>query len=151
MKKVEIKLLPNGPFRLSIDTEEESIKNVLFGPNGKSITIKKNSILCRCGRSKQQPFCDGVHRMCGFNSENVLEEESSELIVEPEPENYDGCKISIVKHGPINIFGKVALHVDTWPKNVNPEKYSLCRCGASQNKPFCDNAHTLLTSKSFTF
>ncbi len=36
MNKVTIKLVYNGPFRLSVDTEEETISNILFGSNGKS-------------------------------------------------------------------------------------------------------------------
>jgi len=25
--------------------------------------------LCRCGQSKDKPFCDGTHRVCNFQSE----------------------------------------------------------------------------------
>ncbi|MDA7847896.1 CDGSH iron-sulfur domain-containing protein [Sulfurospirillum sp.] len=214
MSKISIKSIENGPLRLSVDTSEDTIKNVLFNSNGKSITIKKNSILCRCGKSKQQPFCDGVHRMCSFSSSNTLEEEiiqkydgkeiniifnrsicagagtcvrnfpkiyknasedwinpdgdsidevkksvkkcpSGALFYEFKDENsnekYDGCKITIIKNGPMNIIGNVDLNVDKWSTNANQQKYSLCRCGASENKPFCDYTHASLKAKNYTF
>jgi len=214
MSKVSIKSIDNGPFRLSIDTQEDVTNNILFDSRGKSIPIKKNSIICRCGKSKQQPFCDGVHRMCGFKSENILENEiiqryegkeinvifnrsicsgagtcvrnypkiyksasedwinpdgdnvdevkksviqcpsgalSYEIAGESLSEDYDGYKLNVIKNGPLNIIGKVELHVDKWSTNANPQKYSLCRCGASENKPFCDYMHASLKSKSYTF
>lgn len=126
MSKVTIKSVYNGPFRLSVDTEEETIGNILFGSNGKSISVKKNSILCRCGKSNQQPYCDGVHRMCGFSSSDTFEAEIESA--------------KIVKNGPLKIQSEEDL------QNKN-----LCRCGASENMPFCDGVHTTLTSRKYTF
>lgn len=32
------------------------------------LTGKENVALCRCGQSKNRPFCDGSHRGCGFQA-----------------------------------------------------------------------------------
>ena len=39
--------------------------------NGKKfdLTGKKTIWLCRCGQSKNKPFCDGSHKAVGFQSE----------------------------------------------------------------------------------
>ena len=49
--------------------------------------------------------------------------------------------ISIVKNGPYNIVGGIELNDPQGSKPESAEHYSLCRCGASKNKPFCDRRH----------
>jgi CDGSH-type Zn-finger protein len=67
----------------------------------------------------------------------------------------DGMKIKITESGPYIVTGGVPLSkqkagVDSegtpvkWVKVADyplQETYALCRCGHSQNKPFCDGAH----------
>ena len=36
---------------------------------GNVVETKTDFSLCRCGASKEKPFCDGSHRDCGFASE----------------------------------------------------------------------------------
>lgn len=38
----------------------------LIGADGEVITNKESFTLCRCGASKDKPFCDGSHREIGF-------------------------------------------------------------------------------------
>ena len=47
--------------------------------------------------------------------------------------------IHIGKDGPYAIQGGVQLAGDA--KSVSQEHYTLCRCGQSKNKPFCDGSH----------
>ncbi len=53
-------------------------------------------------------------------------------------------KITIRDHGPLLIEGPFTL-VDasgqTYPLDPNKPAFALCRCGASQNRPFCDGSH----------
>ncbi|MBI4180991.1 MAG: CDGSH iron-sulfur domain-containing protein [Chloroflexi bacterium] len=64
-------------------------------------------------------------------------------------------KIKITKNGPYIVYGGIPLRVNTVvldasgiPYRWRPGKkypvektYKLCRCGKSNNKPFCDNIH----------
>ncbi len=49
--------------------------------------------------------------------------------------------IQIAKNGPYDVSGNVALKVEEELQPPSKEHYSLCRCGASKNKPYCDGSH----------
>ena len=53
----------------------------------------------------------------------------------------DKTKIFISKNGPIVIKGEVELVGVEFGDEASKEHYTLCRCGSSKNKPFCDGAH----------
>jgi len=38
----------------------------VIGADGNVISDKETFSLCRCGHSKDKPFCDGTHREAGF-------------------------------------------------------------------------------------
>jgi CDGSH-type Zn-finger protein len=50
--------------------------------------------------------------------------------------------ITVRRNGPLFVQGDVVLR-DVEGNAIEPPKrpFSLCRCGASQNKPFCDGSH----------
>ncbi len=53
-------------------------------------------------------------------------------------------KIRVRDNGPLLVEGPIELtDADGNPFPIDPEKknVALCRCGASENRPFCDGAH----------
>ena len=74
---------------------------------------------------------------------------AARLPVPPRPQifcPYPGCLPAIRQstyfsaHGPYHVRN-VALEGAKWATRACAEKYVLCRCGHSRNKPFCDGAH----------
>ena len=49
--------------------------------------------------------------------------------------------ITVSKDGPYLVTGGVELEVESRAEGASEEHYTLCRCGASKNKPFCDGTH----------
>ncbi len=178
----------------------------LMGTDGESIPIRPTMALCRCGASKNKPFCDGSHTSANFSDAKLSDRTADELL------SYEGKEITIkysrllcskahecgvrlnrvfdtsrnpwidpnqgavteivdvvracpsgalsyqlsgtpLRHevaqdsvvnvessGPLNVRN-VSLVGEDWCKGASENKYSLCRCGASKNKPFCDGSH----------
>ena len=48
--------------------------------------------------------------------------------------------IQITRNGPYRVRGSVALQAD-FGEGASREHFTLCRCGHSRNKPFCDGSH----------
>ncbi len=59
---LEIKPVPNGPIGLVGPVEVTS-------GAGTRIARAEKLFLCRCGASKNKPFCDGSHKAAGFSTE----------------------------------------------------------------------------------
>ena len=49
--------------------------------------------------------------------------------------------IGVSKDGPYHVTGGVGLADAPWGDGAPRDHYTLCRCGASKNKPFCDGSH----------
>ncbi|MEQ8674308.1 MAG: CDGSH iron-sulfur domain-containing protein [Aggregatilineales bacterium] len=49
--------------------------------------------------------------------------------------------IRIVPDGPLYVRGDVAIINSSGEMIIEDVRVALCRCGASNNKPFCDNTH----------
>ena len=60
-KQTEIQILKNGPIKI---TGEFIFKD----SSGKTTTEYKELFICRCGGSKNKPFCDGTHKKIGVKN-----------------------------------------------------------------------------------
>jgi CDGSH-type Zn-finger protein len=209
-----IKVRPNGPYLVSgqVPLREMAPVHTLNGEPVDWHVLKDFETegnvyaLCRCGHSKNRPFCDGAHAsenfdgeetadrqpiatriktdsgpdgqvlqegnlcigagFCGTRTKNLWdmvketddEETRKELIamanrcpsssvtfaskdgetVEPNlPQD-----IAVVPGGPLWVRGGVAVEAADGTEWETMNRVTLCRCGASKNKPYCDGAHS---------
>jgi CDGSH-type Zn-finger protein len=72
-----------------------------------------------------------------------------------EPSKKKNCKVVVVKNGPYLVSGNLPLAKESivsdsegypveWSSGdhyPDQENYALCRCGQSENKPYCDGIH----------
>jgi CDGSH-type Zn-finger protein len=218
-EKPKILTLPNGPYYLINEMEPKVVEN-LRNSNGESLSTIRGIALCRCGASKNKPFCDGTHGIIRF-SNNDTEVTETGHIVKDKRKTYAGKKIiihdnrkicshaaecvnnlpsvfkfdarpwidpeaatleesintirkcpsgalsysidgveykdqnerkpmvTVSKEGPYIITGGVELIGDNlqFGDGASKEHYTLCRCGASRNKPFCDGMHRVINFK----
>jgi len=56
----------NGSLKVEGDFEIYDMQGNRFDLNGRTAAS-----FCRCGASKDMPFCDSTHKQCGFKSEVV--------------------------------------------------------------------------------
>lgn len=100
--------------------------------------------LCRCGASKNKPFCDGSHHEVGFSATgeppsgktDMLAVRDGVLAIDPEI------------NGPLAVRGNLEITSGTGRVVARVVTARLCRCGGSSSKPFCDGTHAKIGFKS---
>jgi CDGSH-type Zn-finger protein len=100
--------------------------------------------LCRCGASKNKPYCDGSHHEVNFSASgepptgqaDMLEVRDGPLAIQPELD------------GPLQVRGNLEITSGTGRVVARLQQARLCRCGASSNKPFCDGSHARVGFRS---
>lgn len=94
--------------------------------------------LCRCGASKNKPYCDGSHKEVAFAASgepptgtqtDMLEVRDGPLVIEP------------LRNGPLSVRGSLEIVSGTGRMVARLRQARFCRCGASANKPYCDGSH----------
>ena len=129
---------------------------------GKGITIFDNRSICA-----HAGFCtDGLKNVFRMNAEPWIDPDGAavaEIIatIEKCPSGAlsyarDGIEappprrepmITVVNDGPYAVTGGVELAGVPRAEGASEEHYTLCRCGGSKNKPFCDGTHWHISFK----
>ncbi|MBE9489148.1 MAG: CDGSH iron-sulfur domain-containing protein [Bacteroidetes bacterium] len=50
-------------------------------------------------------------------------------------------KVEVLENGPLIVHGTLEIISSSGEKKIRENKTAFCRCGVSQNKPYCDGAH----------
>lgn len=133
----EIILAEDGPLFLSGDIE-------LIAPDG-SLYLKDTRVsLCRCGASKCKPICDESHTQIEFKEEGVLCDPEIFLVPLSTTSSGQVLKVHFYPNDSYLIEGPFILRSADGSQVQRGESGSLCRCGASSAKPFCDGSHLSL-------
>ena len=98
--------------------------------------------LCRCGQSRNKPFCDNSHRKASFTDPGAVADGGAP------PETKEVLSITASTNGPLQVRGPFTLRGARGQGQYWATSAELCRCGASGNKPFCDGTHEVIGFRS---
>jgi CDGSH-type Zn-finger protein len=117
----KITVVKDGPYNV------EGV--ALDSPNEPTHGAKSKYALCRCGLSKNKPFCDYSHAEKGWRDGD---DQAAADAASPAPDqNADAGE------GPI-----VAANEPALVELEAGKDHAFCACGRSQGQPFCDGSHS---------
>jgi CDGSH-type Zn-finger protein len=137
----------------------------LIDVNGNHFEVTSDpAALCRCGLSLSLPFCDGSHtgrfdaptRATDPAAIRAASGDGRDLFPRPRPQGAtsdpNAVTVLVRRNGPYRVYGPARLiDVDGNEFEVPPgDWYTLCRCGQSGIKPFCDSTHKRIDFKPET-
>ena len=126
----------NGPYYVRGDLDIEGAADDMPG-------VKYRAALCRCGVSKNKPFCDNSHETINFRDYGAVGEPGDGI-----QQTGGKLTISAMPDGPLIVSGNVTIFAGSGRQAWQGTDVALCRCGASKNKPFCDGSHSAVGFKS---
>jgi CDGSH-type Zn-finger protein/uncharacterized Fe-S cluster protein YjdI len=127
-----VRVRENGPLAFNAPLEID----------GQSIGFR--ATLCRCGLSKNKPYCDTSHVAAGFTATGEPATQKTEALAE----RAGTLAIAPQKDGPLMALGNVEVVSGTGRTVNRMTKVAFCRCGRSSNKPYCDGTHKKVGFKS---
>jgi CDGSH-type Zn-finger protein/uncharacterized Fe-S cluster protein YjdI len=124
-----VTVAPDGPLFVRGDVTVQT-------PDGTVLLHDTRVALCRCGLSSNKPLCDNSHRDV-FADPGLLAEVGT---VVDAAEAGATVTVTALPDGPLRLEGPFTVTAADGTSVTKP-KAGLCRCGQSQNKPFCDGSH----------
>ncbi|MGC4092864.1 MAG: ferritin-like domain-containing protein [Polyangiaceae bacterium] len=100
--------------------------------------------LCRCGASKNKPYCDGSHHEVNFAASGEPATGQADML----PVRDGALQIDPELDGPLQVRGNLEITSGTGRVVARIQQARLCRCGGSANKPFCDGTHARIGFRS---
>lgn len=100
--------------------------------------------LCRCGKTQRPPYCDNSHKEAGF----LHDTQNMQGDIDENVATGGRLEVVAIQDGPLMFRGGCEV------RNVNGEVVAkgkelfFCRCGHSENKPFCDGSHNKINFRS---
>jgi len=121
---------PNGPLYVRGQIQ-------ILAADGTMLLEDTRVAFCRCGASKAKPLCDGSHTEAGFRDPAIL----GRRPVPAEAPEHAPLTVTVRPNGPLRLEGPHRIVARTAQPALSLERCSLCRCGHSAVRPFCDGAH----------
>jgi CDGSH-type Zn-finger protein/uncharacterized Fe-S cluster protein YjdI len=135
---------PEAPPKVNLVRVRENGPLALHGELVIDGTPTFRATLCRCGQSNRKPYCDGSHTAAGFHATGEPDTRDSEPLA-----RRDGpVTITPRANGPLFVAGSVEVVSGTGRTIDRCGTIALCRCGHSQDKPFCDGSHATVQFKA---
>jgi CDGSH-type Zn-finger protein/uncharacterized Fe-S cluster protein YjdI len=104
--------------------------------------------LCRCGASKNKPFCDSSHLDVNFAASGEPMTSINSTTTDMLPVRNGPLNINLEPDGPLQVRGNLEITSGTGRVVARITQARLCRCGGSQTKPFCDGTHAKIGFRS---
>lgn len=123
---------PDGPLYLRGNLE-------ILGADGTLLLRDTRAALCRCGQSRNKPFCDNSHREADFADPGEVFEGGVKPGTGRPGEG--PLRVTASADGPLIMDGPVTVRSADGRVALTGGRAALCRCGQSRNKPFCDSSH----------
>ncbi len=123
-----VKVRPDGPNVITGDVAVAGARP--------PATSRTTVVVCRCGTSRNKPYCDGTHTKIGFRDAGSLP------IGTPAGTCTPSARVTLIvtPNGPLECRGPLIVE-GADGRTACSENTRLCRCGHSQTKPFCDSSH----------